>query len=173
MRTVIMAFCTLFVLCLAGCGSDEGVPSTQVEVLHIQAMLPGTDWHKASTEKKGEFETERWENGDGTLFFRVADAPDDALSYPLIQASSVAQYMAVMDFPPSTLVEDSTMLGRSALRMEGVSPESDAYHTVDFVFIAGLRHFFVGAGAANSVWDAGGSDTVYAIIQSAKLAIVK
>jgi hypothetical protein len=173
MRLLLLALCACSLLCFAGCGSSADGPTTQVEVMHMQATLPGSDWHKASEGKKGLLDTERWENGDGSLFFRVANNPDDVLSIPRIDNSLVDQYISLMGFPPSTLVQPSTIMGRDAIRIEGVSSEAADYHTIDYAFAAALRPFYVGAGASNSIWDAGGSDAVYDILESVKVAIVK
>ena len=176
MRTASLALCALLVLCLClvGCGSSlEQGPTTQVEVLHIQAILPGADWSKVSGGKLGALDTERWENADGTLFFRVSTDPDEQLDYPNIRSEQIDEYLDLMDFPPSTEVESSMIMGRNAVRIEGVSPDSDDFRTIDYVIIAGLRHFYVGAGASNSIWNAGGADAVYDILSNAKVAIVK
>jgi hypothetical protein len=174
MRTALAALCVLLVLSLAGCGStlDEG-PNTPVEIMYIRATLPGTDWHKAGEGKAGPLDTERWENGDGTLFFRVSTDPDEALDYPSVRGTQVDRYIALMGLPPSTLVAGAMFMGRNAVRIEGVSPDDEDFRTIDFVFIAGLRHFYVGAGATGSSWGSGNADTVFDILNSVKVAIVK
>ena len=174
MRLVLLALSALFLLCLTGCGSslDKG-PTTPVEIQHLQATLPGADWHQASQARLGELDAERWENADGTRFFRVASNPEETLDYPRILNDHVDMYVVLMDFPPSTLIERGTIMGRDAVRIEGVSPDSTGYRTLDYVFVAGFRHFYVGAGATNSTWDTGGADFVYDVLQTVKVALVK
>ena len=172
MRIALLALCTLLLLCLAGCGSnlDEG-PATQVEIMDIQATLPGEDWHQASNGKIGLLDSERWENGDGTIYFRVATNPDEVLSYPAsIDGALVKEYVDLMDFPSSTIIKSTTIMGLSAVRIESVLPDSAAYHTIDYVFLRGLQHYYVGAGATNSAWNEDGGDIVYAILDTLELA---
>ena len=61
-------------------------------------------------------------------------------------------------------------MGLSAVRIESVLPDSAAYHTLDYVFLRGLQHYYVGAGATNSAWNGGSGDTVYAILDKVRLA---
>jgi hypothetical protein len=175
MRTVLLALCALLLLCLAGCGSnpDEGL-ATQVDVMDIQVTLPGADWHKASDGKIGLLDSERWENGDGTIYFRVATDPSEVLEYPaFIDAALVNDYIDLMDFPSSTIIKDTTIMGLSAVRIESVLPDSAAYHTIDYVLLKGLQHYYVSAGATNAAWNAGAGDSVYAILDSLKVATGK
>jgi hypothetical protein len=176
MRTPSLTICALLLLCLClvGCGSSlEQGPTTQVEIMHIRATLPGTDWSRVSSGKLGPLDTERWESDDGLFFFRVSSNPDEQLDYPIVGSEQIDEYLDLMDFPPSTEVESSMLMGRNAVRIEGVSPSDDGFRTVDYVIIAGLRHFYVGAGAANSIWESGGADVVFDILNNAKVAIVK
>jgi hypothetical protein len=173
MRLGLPAICGLLVLCLAGCGTGVDGPSTQVEILNIAANLPGTDWHKESEEKLGTMDSERWENGDGTLFFRVSADMDDLLSVPSVDSARVDYYKGLVDYPSSTMRQRSYFVGRDAVRLEAVSPEDGEYHIIEYVFVAGLRQFYVGAGATNETWDKGGADSVDAILQNVKIDIVK
>jgi hypothetical protein len=172
MRTVLLALCAFFLLCLAGCGSkmDEG-PATQVEIMNIDVTLPGDDWHKASDGQVGLLDSERWENGEGTIYFRVATDPDEVLEYPAsIDGTLVDEYIDLMDFPSSRVIKSTTIMGLSAVRIESVLPDSAAYHTIDYVFLMGLQHYYVGAGATNSAWNRDGGDIVYAILDSLTIA---
>lgn len=169
MRLVLAALCAVLLMCLVGCGSGQAEqPSTLVEAMNIQVALPGSDWHKVSSDKKDVLQTERWENGDNTLFYRVASDPDEAMSYPQIDTDLVEKYVNLFDFPPSTLVTTGMLNGRTAVRLEGVSSDG-AYRTLDYVFVGGLRHFYLGAGATSDVWAAGGDDIVYDIFESVKI----
>jgi len=65
----------------------------------------------------------------------------------------------------------AALVRRKAIRLEASYPESetDAYHMIEYVFISGFKHFYVGAGAKANNWRTGGHDKVDAILQSVEI----
>ena len=101
MRVLSSVFLVLVLLVISGCGSPSG-PSTPVEAMGIQANLPGTNWHKASTTKTGTLTTEKWENADGTEFFRVTSDLDEVAGQPRNSGRCGSKLHGGHELPAST-----------------------------------------------------------------------
>jgi hypothetical protein len=173
MKAHILWLAIPLILILTSCGSATSGPSTQVEAFGIQTTLPGTDWHKLDTRSVDSLQIEQWETGDKSMFFRIATNPDEDSGAMSVDRASAKDYMSIMGYPPSSVVNSRMIAGRSAVRMEGVSPGDTSYHNVDYEFIAALRHYYIGGGATNAKWANGGSDAVENMVDSMKVVLGK
>jgi hypothetical protein len=172
LHSLILTLCLLVICCaiaLAGCGSGISGPSTQYTWMGISATLPGKDWHDLSKSQQGSLTVDTWEKADHSMIFRVSTNPDESLDTPRVQSSAVDEYMSLMAYPDTSIVDSVAYRGRRAVRLEPVSLDKDAYHMVEYVFVRAFRHYFVGAGARNGNWDSGGKDAVDAILDNAEL----
>jgi hypothetical protein len=167
LTTCLPAIC--FVIALAGCGSGISGPTTQYTWMGIGATLPGKDWHELSKGTQGSLTVDTWEKADHSMMFRVSTNPDETLDTSRVQSSAVDEYMSLMAYPDTSLVDSVAYRGRRAVRLESVSLDKDTYHMVEYVFVRAFRHYFVGAGAKNANWDSGGKDTVDAILDNTEL----
>ena len=162
--------CTvLLLITLVGCGSGASGPTTEYDDPMIHATLPGDDWHSADITQNGALTTDEWENEDRSMIFRVSVNPDEILSTMVLQSWAVEEYISVMDYPESFTADRDNFRGYRAMRLEAVYPGKDAYHLEEYVFVVGVRHYFVGAGSTNANWDKGGREAVERIINSVQI----
>ena len=81
--------------------------------------------------------------------------------------------MSLMDYPVSSIVNSANLRGYRTVRLEAAYPDKaeyhNEYHMVEHVFVAALRHYYVGAGAINATWNSGGRDAVDFILLSVKI----